>query len=140
MARERARSNGRDFTRYHIVVDRDERPHQNKRNAIRTMVEELAARGAPLAQISQLLPERVMRAVSGRLTDAEEVATALRRADPKVDAGRWYCDHPLVDDGASETYVVSKMWGPQTEPALEALRDAFPHLGVTFRRADTLEE
>ncbi len=60
-ARQRARSGGRDFTRYHLVIDEVERPHQNKRNAIRSMVEELAARGTPLAEIRKLMPERVMR-------------------------------------------------------------------------------
>ncbi|MDP1804696.1 MAG: hypothetical protein Q8K72_05985, partial [Acidimicrobiales bacterium] len=117
-----------------------ERAHQNKRNAIRTMVEELAARGAPLAEIRALLPERVMRVVPGRLRDAGAVAAALVANDAKVDPGRWYCDHPLVDDGAGETYVLSKMWGLQTEPALVALAEAFPDANVTFRRADTGEE
>jgi len=140
VARERARSDGRDFTRYHIVVDGQERPHQNKRNAIRTMVEELAERGAPLAEIRRLLPERVMRAVPGQLADADAVAAALSAADPKVDTGRWYCDHPMIDEAGGQTYVLSKMWGLQTEPALQALQDAFPQLGVTFRRADSLEE
>ena len=140
VARERTRSDGRDFTRFHIVVDGVERPHQNKRNAIRTMVEELAARGAPLAEIRTLLPERVMRVVSGRLGDAGAVAEALVAADAKVDPGRWYCDHPLVDDATGETYVLSKMWGLQTEPALAALADAFPDAKVTFRRAAAGDE
>ena len=98
VARERARSDGRDFTRFHIVVDGVEHPHQNKRNAIRTMVEELAARGVPLAEIRRLLPERVMRVVPGRLTEPSAVAEALSAADAKTDPGRWYCDNPLVDD------------------------------------------
>lgn len=140
VARERARSDGRDFTRYHIVVDGVERPHQNKRNAIRTMVEELAARGAPLAEMRRLLPERKMRVVAGRLSDAGSVAEALTTADPKVDAGRWYCDYALVDDDACETYVLSKMWGLNTEPTLAALAQAFPEISVTFRRADSGEE
>lgn len=140
VARERARSDGRDFTRFHIVVDGAEHPHQNKRNTIRTMVELLAARGVPLAEIRRLLPERVMRVVPGRLTSASAVAEALSAADAKLDTGRWYCDHPLVDDAASETYVLSKMWGPQTEPALAGLVEAFPAANVTFRRADIGEE
>lgn len=59
--------------------------------------------------------------------------------DAKVDPGRWYCDHPLVD-ATGETYVLSKMWGLQTEPALAALADAFPDAKVTFRRAATGDE
>lgn len=140
VARARARSDGRDFTRFHIVVDGVEQPHQNKRNAIRTMVEELARRGAPLGEIRRLLPARVMRVVAGRLSEADAVAEALLAADAKVDTGRFYCDHPMVDEATAETYVLSRMWGLQTEPALAALADAFPKTGVGFRRANTEDE
>ena len=47
---------------------------------------------------------------------------------------------PLVDDATDETYVLSKMWGLQTEPALAALADTFPDAKVTFRRAATGDE
>lgn len=89
VARERARNDSRDFSRYHIVVDGDVGPHQNKRNAIRTMVEHLAARGAPLVEIRKLLPDRVMRVLAGHVTDEDAVAAALRAEDPKVDTRRW---------------------------------------------------
>ncbi|HVF15184.1 MAG TPA: hypothetical protein VM942_11330 [Acidimicrobiales bacterium] len=113
-----------------------EGPDQNKRNAIRTMVAELAARGAPLAEILQLLPG-VLRVVPGRLRNADAVAEALTAADAKVDPGRWYCDYPFIDDAAGETYVLTKMWGLHTEPALASLAEAFPAALVTFRRADS---
>lgn len=140
VARERARSGGRDFTRHHIVVDGVERPHQNKRNAIRSMVEVLAERQAPLAEIRRLMPEPVMRVLAGRLNDDDAVANALTAADAKTDLGRWYLDLPLIDEAGDETYILSKMWGLQTEPVLAALTEAFPEAGVTFRQADTSEE
>jgi hypothetical protein len=140
VARERASSDGRDLTRFHIVVDGVEGADLNKRNAIRTMVEELFHRGVPLAEIRSLLPERVMRVVPGRLTDAGAVAGALTAADAKADTGRWYCDHALVDDAAGETYLLSKMWGLRTEAALASLVAAFPDAKVSFRRADAVEE
>lgn len=58
-----------------------------------------------------------MRSVPGRLGDAGAVAEALVAADAKVDPGRWHCDHPLVDDAAGETYVLSKMWGGGCRPS-----------------------
>ena len=141
VARERSRTEGKDYTRYHIIIDGDEGPHQNKRNAVRSMVEALAARGAPLSEIRKLLPERVMRVLPGRLADADTVAKALIEADPKTDLRRWYLDLPLIDDAAGQTYVLSKMWGLlHTEPALAALTEAFPQAGVSFRRADTAED
>ena len=91
-------------------------------------------------EIRTLLPERVMRSVPGRLGDAGAVAEALVAAVAKVDPGRCTATIPWLMTPRARTYVLSKMWGLQTEPALRALRDAFPDLGVTFRRADTVEE
>ena len=138
-ARDRARTDGRDFTRYHIIVEGVDLPDQNKRHAIRVMIEQLASRGVPLASIRAVLPERAFRVLPGRLTDADEVAAALTAADPKAEVRRWFTDHPLIDDEAAETYVLFKMWGLNTEPTLKALSEAFPDAKVTFRRADTTE-
>ena len=135
-ARDRARADGKDYTRYHVVVDGAELPDQNKRNAVRVMVEQLADRGVPLVEIRKTLPGARMRVVPGRYTDGEAVRQALANADPNLELGRWFCDHALVDDAAGETYVLSKMWGRQTEPTLAALAGAFPAAKVTFRRAD----
>ncbi len=137
-ARERARADGRDFTRYHVVVDGAELPDQNKRNAVRVMVEQLAARGVPLPEIRAVLPERVMKVLPGRLPP-DDVPEALAVADPKADVGRWFCDHPLIDEERGETYVLFKMWGLNTEPTLAALADAFPEAKVGFRRAAASE-
>jgi hypothetical protein len=137
-ARERARTDGRDLTRYHIVVDGSELPDQNKRNAVRVMVEQLAARGVSLADIRAVLPERVMKVLPGRLPP-DAVAAALASAHPKADIGRWFCDHPLVDEERDETYVLFKMWGLNTEPTLAALAEAFPKAKIGFRRAATSE-
>jgi hypothetical protein len=60
-------------------------------------------------------------------------------ADPKADTGRYFCDQALVDAEAGRTYVVTKMWGLHTEPALRALAEAFPASRVTFRRAEAPE-
>ena len=139
-ARERARSDGRDFTRYHVVVEGVALPHQNKRNAIRTMIEQLAARGVGLAAIRATLPDRAMRVIDGELPDGDAVREALVVADPRADPGRWFCDQPLVDEADGQTYVVTKMWGRHTEPTLAALVAAFPEAKVTFRRAHSPEE
>lgn len=44
---------------------------ENKRNAVRTMVEQLALRGVPLAEMRKLLPERDMRVLPGCDADAD---------------------------------------------------------------------
>jgi len=134
-ARERARIDGRDFTRFHIIVEGEELPDQNKRNAVRTMVEQLTAHGVPLSDIRQLLPERTIRVLDGVHREGHAVRAAMVAADPKADAGRFFCEHPLVDAQAGQTYVVTKMWGLETESSLRVLTDAFPAAGVTFRPA-----
>jgi hypothetical protein len=138
---ERARTRGQDYTRYHIVVDNMELPEENKRNAIRVMVEQLAARGVPLDEISKALPDgpaRRMRVLAGRFVGVDAVREAMLAADPKVDVRRWFCDHPYVDEDAGLTYVLINQWGTNTEPTLEALAEAFPHAKITYRRADPL--
>ncbi len=139
-AREQARSGGRDFTRYHVVVEGVALPNQNKRNAVRTMVEQLAARGVALAEIRATLPNRAMRMLKGIQRDGDAVRDALVAADPGADSDRWFCDNPLVDEATGTTYVVSKMWGLHTEPTLESLTAAFPDAGVSFRRAETPDD
>lgn len=138
-ARERARSDGRDFTRYHIIVEGTELPDENKRNAVRVMVQQLAKRGVPLEKIRAVLPERVVRVLPKVATDLDEVRAELLVVDPKADLRRWYCEYPMVDSSVGETYVLFKMWGLNTEPTLQSLVDAFPEAKVAFRRADDAE-
>lgn len=47
---------------------------------------------------------------------------------------RFFTEQPFHQDGT--TYVLSKMWGAQTEGTLIALRDAFPQSTVDFHAAD----
>ena len=136
-ARDRARTDGRDFTRYHIVVNGKELGDENKRNAVRVMVEQLVAQGVAIAKVRKALPQGRMRVLEGRLTDGEAVRQALLASDEDVRVQGWFCDDPFVDDEAGVTYVLSKGWGiSNTEPALRRLTTEFPAAKVTFRRAD----
>ncbi len=47
----------------------------------------------------------------------------------------WYIEQPFLHEG--RTWLVSKGWGTNTEPALTALCERFPDVGVSFRRADS---
>jgi hypothetical protein len=139
--RERARiraADGRDFTKYHVVVDGTALPATFKRQAIRLMVEQLAGKGVPLRRIYERMPERGMRRLPGRLHDEEAIVQALTPlVASESEARRHFNNHPLVDEANDETYVVYKMWGPNTEQVLTDLAAAFPEAGVTFRTADT---
>jgi hypothetical protein len=133
--RERSRTDGRDFTRYHVVVDGRQLPDENKRKAIRTMVANLVKRDCPGERIADVIGPRKFRGIDGELTDPDEMVILAEAAYPRFrfDPGRWYVDEPFHQGG--RTWLLSKMWGRDTEQVLEDLSAAFPDSGVTFRRA-----
>ncbi|HEX2057340.1 MAG TPA: hypothetical protein VHI71_03140 [Actinomycetota bacterium] len=131
-ARERSRST-RDYTRFHIVVDGHELPAQNKRNAVRSMVEQLVGRGVSVAAIQSTIPKR-MSVLAGVFRTGDEVRAVLSAEN--VDPERWFTDSPFVDEITGCTYVLSNQWGVKTEQRLEDLSAAFPEAKVSFRRAD----
>ena len=139
-ARDRARTDGRDFTRYKIIADGIALPDENKRNAVRVMVEQLVGRGVAPDAIREVLPQRVMRVLDGIITDSEAVREAFAAADPGTQVGRWFCDHPITDQIAGRTNLLTKMWGRNTEPTLDSLAKAFPEARLSFRRAESQEE
>lgn len=137
LARERATSNdGRDFTRYHIVVDGNELPDQNKRGAIRVMVTQLVERGISPTRIKAVMPPRALPVVPGLITDEEELQRLLVEHYPNVDVRRHWTATPFLDEDSGQTFVLFKMWGLNTEPTLAALAEAFPEAKVGFRIAD----
>ena len=88
--------------------------------------EELAKRGAPLSKIQKLIGERQIKALPGRVEGHSAVKRELRAivsSDNQV--ARHFTDRPLYDEASDKTYVIYKMWGVNTEPALEALAEAF---------------
>lgn len=132
--RERVTTDGRDFTRYHVVVDGQVLPDENKRHAVRTMVQQLIDRGVPASSIGAILSRGRFRFIEGELTDEEAVTAALRADDPRIDARRWFVEYPIPQDG--RTWLLRRQWGRNTEPTLIALSQAFPDVKVSFRRAE----
>jgi hypothetical protein len=136
-AQERSvRVDGRDFTRYHVIVNGVELPDENKRNAIRVMVEQLVERGVSPDQIKSVMHARALPVVPGLVTDRDELTALLTEHYPHADPHRHWLDRPILDRDTHQTYILFKMWGRNTELTLQALTDAFPDSGVTFRAAD----
>ena len=106
-----------------------------KRQAVRTMIKELAHKGIPLAEIAEQLPDYGLRTIPGRITDKSAVGAALAEKYGVHAPSRWFIEDPLLEDTA--TWVVYRMWALRdTEDALQSLRDAFPESGVSFRIAN----
>jgi hypothetical protein len=135
-ARERARSDGRDWTQYHVIVDGQALPAERKRHAVRVMIQELHQRGVPLRALAAVLPASRVKAVPGMLQDEADVRTNLEQLlGSAARVERFFTEHPLIDPEEGITYVLSKMWGRNTEPTLTALVEAFPDSGVRFAPA-----
>jgi hypothetical protein len=122
---------GRDFSRFHVVVDGQELADTNKRNSVRTMVSALFEQGVPMAKLADELGNHV-RWVEGEPPDLE---SAFRERYPQLDPAWWYLDHPLHD--GERTWFVDKAWGRETESTLKSLATAFPRANVGFRKAST---
>ena len=134
-ARERARRDTRDFSRYRLIVDGTELPDENKRNAIRVMVRELVRKGVELSQIENLFTPSKFQSFDGIL-DEEAVRRELAELYPDEKRDRWFAEQPFHDEANARTYVLSKGWGLKTEAQLRRLSEAFPDAKITFRKAD----
>jgi hypothetical protein len=128
-AKEQALQSGADWTKYTITSPSGTSQPLYKRQAILRMIQSLVQRGVSIASVAALLPDRLCRVVSGELAYPAQVVGALVDIDVKEPA-RYFIESPFVEQG--HTYVLSKMWGLNTEPTLKLLRDTFPEAQVTY--------
>jgi hypothetical protein len=133
---ERVRTQNRDMARYHVIVDGEELPATVKRKTMLVMITKLIERGVPASAIGDVIGRR-FRSIQGEYDDPR---LAFLRGYPKEYGKKfapewWYTDHPFLQDG--RTWLLDKSWGVNTEPALTALIERFPDVGLSFRRADT---
>jgi hypothetical protein len=126
-----ARTDNRDWTPYVIVTPAGRSEPLRKRRAVLAMVTALHQAGVPAARLAQVLTPTKFLAVDGTLT-GEDLAEALVAAHPGQAnrVGRWFLEAPIHDDG--RTWLLSKMWGRSTEPALERLVALAPAPGFGF--------
>lgn len=116
-------TDGRDWTPYVIISPSGESEPLRKRQAILTMVTTLRAAGVPAREIAKAIPHSRFLSVDGTLTGAE-LREAFALVYPKFDPGRWFLDSPVHDE--ERTWIVTKMWGRNTEPVLERLAKLAP--------------
>jgi hypothetical protein len=123
--RERAvrGADGRDWTQYVITGPAGESEPLRKRQAILAIVTTLRAAGVPAKEMAKAIPPSRFLSVDGTLAGAE-LREAFALAYPKGDPGRWFMESPVHDDG--RTWIVTKMWGRNTEPVLERLAKLAP--------------
>ncbi|GAA3350406.1 hypothetical protein GCM10020358_76190 [Amorphoplanes nipponensis] len=113
-------ADGRDWTQYEVVTPEGRSGPLRKRWAVLTMATALHRAGITAHQLTTALPRSRFLPVEGTLTGEELAAAFLARYPGSTKRlGRWFLDSPLHDQG--RTWVVSKMWGTNTEPVLDRL-------------------
>lgn len=122
-ARAARADDGRDWTQYVIVAPGSRSEPLRKRRAVLALATALAGDGVAPAAMATVLPASKLVSVPGHLT-GEDLEQAFAEAYPHVlnterGLGRWFLDAP-IHDGES-TWVLSKMWGRNTETALQQL-------------------
>ncbi|WP_421740309.1 hypothetical protein [Cellulomonas sp.] len=123
-----ARSDGADWTKYVVAMPGGETDPLRKRRAILAMVSGLAAAGVAPLVIQAAIPGPRFLAVDGELA-GPELFEAFVQAHPGAQGNerRWFVEAPVYADG--RTWVLSKMWGTNTEPTLRALAELAPGFG-----------
>jgi hypothetical protein len=127
-------TDSRDWTPYQITTPTGSTEPLRKRRAVLAMVTALHQAGVPADQLADVLPRPRFLPVDGTLT-GEDLAQAFEAtyAASSKRLGRWFLDTPLHNNG--RTWVLSKMWGTNTEPILDRLLTLAPTEGFGYQPA-----
>jgi hypothetical protein len=123
-------ADGRDWTQYVITGSGGASRPLRKRQAVLAMVIALREVGVPAREIAGAIPHSRFLSVEGVLA-GEDLREAFIRTYPKGDPERYFLDSPVQDEGL--TWLVTKMWGRNTEPVLGRLVELAPEQsGIGF--------
>ena len=123
----------KDWTKYIISVDGNESTPFNKRNAALAMVRAVHESGVSGVRIKAILGAHFLD-VDG-LLEGDELREAFFERYPKArqNVHRWFFLDPIQDE--DRTWLLSKMWGLNTEAALTDLSELIPDGSISFRAA-----
>ena len=116
-------SDGRDWTQYVITQGGSESKPLRKRQAVLAMITALRAAGVSAREIATVIPGSKFISVASEVV-GQELRDAFDGEFPKGDPLRYFMDSPLHDEG--RTWMVTKMWGNDTESVLERLAKLAP--------------
>lgn len=128
-------TSGADWTQYIITTPTGSTEPLRKRHAVLAMVHALHQAGVPASEIREVIPGPRFLSVDGHL-EGLELEDAFVDAHPgaRERKRRWFLEAPLHEDG--RTWVLSKMWGTNTVPTLDALLQLAPVEGYGYDAAE----
>jgi hypothetical protein len=126
-------TSSKDWAPYVVTTPMNVTQPLRKRRAILAMLHAVHAAGAPAAMIAPVLRSRFL-SVDGIL-EGEALIEAFVAEYPNAEdnTDRWFFSDPIHDDG--RTWVLSKMWGTNTEAALGGLVALVPTAGISYAPA-----
>lgn len=128
-----ATTSSADWTPYVVSTPSHDTEPLRKRRAVLAMVHAVHGVGAKADLIASALGRRFL-GVDGNL-EGDDLVGAFVASYPKAEhnTGRWFFSDPVHDE--DRTWVLSKMWGTNTESALAALVDLVPNAGISYAPA-----
>jgi hypothetical protein len=120
-----ATSSGADWTQYIIKTPAGDSQPLRKRRAVLALVQAIHKAGVSPEDIETVIPGPRFLAVEGSLT-GPDLLDAFVKTYPRARGNerRWFLDEPIPD--GARTWVLSKMWGTNTLPTLDALISLAP--------------
>lgn len=128
-----ASTSSADWTPYVVETPAETTEPLRKRRAVLAMVHAVHAAGADPEMIASHLGARFLP-VDGSL-DGDDLVEAFVAAYPKAEYNRhrWFFSDPVHH--GDRTWVLSKMWGTNTEAALAVLVSLVPNAGISYSPA-----
>jgi len=126
----------RDWTQYVVTSPTDSTEPLRKRHAVLALLRRLHDAGIPATQLATAIPGSRFLPIDGT-PSAEELADAFVDSYPNAEGHlhRWHMDSPIVD--GDTTWLLSKQWGTNTIPTLDALLGLAPTPGFSYHAAVT---
>lgn len=130
-ARSARATDSRDWTPYVIITPAGRSEPLRKRRAVLALTSALSAAGVGPADLAAAFPRSMFLPVDGTLS-GEDLQTAFLAAYPAAGRylRRWFLEAPVHD--GQRTWVLSKMWGANTQAVLEELLTLAPTDGYGY--------
>jgi hypothetical protein len=136
----------RDLSKFILTLGGESREPLNKRRSILEVIRFLVQAGIAPDAIRNALPSRERTGCFVRLEgklDESQAAVAfhhLPAGNRWTDLTRYFHEQDELLHHSGNTWLLTKMWGANTQQCLEALKRSFPEHRIEFRNTATPQE
>ena len=136
-----ARRDGRDLTKYDVILEDKRYERLPKRRAVFQIVKYLCDSGVNPDDIVNLFSwkSNVFRHFAGKIDSDTYIVEFTKENEAqgkKSKATRYFCNDDQLIYANDKTYALTKMWGRNTVKALELLTKKWPDLSFKYTESD----